>query len=154
MKIVRLSSRPDLIPEIVKHLHAEWSAFTNWSNPEKIRQRFLKRSQPETGETCFVALGDEKKLLGTASVLQHEIKEIREGTHWMSEVYTCPDARGKGIGTALIEKCVDYCRAQNFKDIYLYTPDQQALYRKHGWRAVIFNRLDGEQVSIMKRTLA
>ncbi|WP_298713004.1 helix-turn-helix domain-containing GNAT family N-acetyltransferase [uncultured Chitinophaga sp.] len=48
-----------------------------------------------------------------------------------------PEYRGIGLGKALMQQAMDFCRAQRFRKIYLLTTDQQsaaaALYKKWGF---------------------
>jgi putative acetyltransferase len=53
------------------------------------------------------------------------------------KMYLLPQARGKGIGKLLIEKCIDAAKEKGFKNIYLETMPElkQALkvYEKYGF---------------------
>lgn len=48
-----------------------------------------------------------------------------------------PDFRGIGLGSALMNKAMEFCRQQQFKEVYLLTTNQQgkaaSIYTKHGF---------------------
>ncbi|RPD42753.1 bifunctional helix-turn-helix transcriptional regulator/GNAT family N-acetyltransferase [Chitinophaga barathri] len=48
-----------------------------------------------------------------------------------------PDFRGIGLGRALMDKAMEFCRQQQFKEVYLLTTNQQgtaaSIYTKHGF---------------------
>lgn len=67
------------------------------------------------------------------------------------EVLTVPSARGKRIGTQLIETLYQHYRKSTSESLYLYTPDMQGLYRKMGWQDVEQRKVNDELVTIMKR---
>ncbi len=58
------------------------------------------------------------------------------------KMYLLPEARGKGLGSLLIGRCLDFARAAGYRHVYLETmPELQkavSVYEKFGFR-----RLDG-----------
>ena len=69
---------------------------------------------------------------------------------WLASVFVHPDYRGKGFATQLVNEVMKLTKEQGYPNMYLYTPDQQSLYAKLGWK--IIHDLDymGEEVSIME----
>ena len=55
----------------------------------------------------------------------------------LQKMYLDPKARGKGVGTNLLELCLSFARENNFSLCYLetmpYMLDAQELYRKNGF---------------------
>ncbi len=88
--------------------------------------------------TLLVAAGDEGQLLGYAAV--HWIPDLflpgPEG--YLSELFVDPDARGLGIGGALLDAIVSKARDRgcsrlqliNFRHRESYV---RGFYAKHGW---------------------
>ena len=93
-------------------------------------------------------------LLGTASVKLFELPSHHDKTHWLGEVFIPKVMRGRGIGSALITDCVRRSIDIGIQALYLYTPDQQKLYERFGWREVEQSMVDGEAVSVMVRLAA
>jgi GNAT superfamily N-acetyltransferase len=52
---------------------------------------------------------------------------------WLCDVYIAPDARGKGLGTALTAAVCDYLAPYGLRRILLATADAHAVYAKLGF---------------------
>ncbi len=106
--------------------------------------------------TCFVALHEEE-LAGYISLLARPyLHNLR-----LYSVAVAPSVRGRGIGQMLLDKAVDYARAQGLREISLEVsvnnPAAQSLYLKNGFTPV--GRLtayyhDGSDGLRMKRTVS
>ncbi|CAM3942565.1 MULTISPECIES: GNAT family N-acetyltransferase [Rahnella] len=149
LEICSLAENTGHIPAISQLLHEEWSAFENWAEPARISQRLQTRISAGHHEFTLVALADEQGIAGTASVIRYELADRAEREYWLGEVFTCAPVRGKGIGSALVRACVKKARAAGIDALWLYTPDQQALYARLGWQEAEQRELAGEQVTVM-----
>jgi len=75
------------------------------------------------------------QILGGAGImpLNKGAKNICE----LQKMYLDPKARGKGVGTDLLDLCLSFARENNFSLCYLetmpYMLDAQELYRKNGF---------------------
>jgi len=58
----------------------------------------------------------------------------------LQKMYFMVDVRGKGIGSAMMEKCLAFARASGFEKCYLetmpYMDDARKLYRKVGFKSI------------------
>ncbi|WP_299117943.1 GNAT family N-acetyltransferase [uncultured Winogradskyella sp.] len=58
----------------------------------------------------------------------------------LQKMYFMPDARGKGIGSKMMKKCLDYAKEAGFDKCYLetmpYMDDARKLYRKVGFESI------------------
>lgn len=55
---------------------------------------------------------------------------------WLCDVFVAPDARGRGVGVALVEGVVDALAPLDLKRIALTTADAHGLYEKFGFRGL------------------
>lgn len=140
-----------LIEQISHALNQEWADLTPWADIALIKQRLLERSMAEKPQilSCFV--NNDGQLLATASTILHELPDVQQATWWLGEVLTVPSARGKKIGSQLIEVLYQHYRQFTNESLYLYTPDMQALYRKMGWQDEESREINDELVTVMKR---
>jgi predicted N-acetyltransferase YhbS len=147
MRIELLGANRHLIPTIATLLHEEWGSLSPWATVSDIEDRFAAATATETQAFTLVALSDDGELLGTASVKVHELEGHADKQHWLGEVFIPLSLRGRGIGSALIRECI--CRSDELgmTVLYLYTPDQQALYERFGWREMRVCRI------LCKRTI-
>ncbi|MGX9242335.1 GNAT family N-acetyltransferase [Pantoea dispersa] len=89
-------------------------------------------------------------MLATASTILYELDDISERQFWMGEVLTAAAHRGKGVASALVQRLIAEARQRDMAALWLYTPDQQALYRRYGWQEVEQRIVSAEQVSVMR----
>ncbi|MBU9847241.1 GNAT family N-acetyltransferase [Rahnella ecdela] len=149
LEIVSLAGQTAHIPAISQLLHEEWSAFEHWAEPARISQRLQARISAGHHEFTLVALANKQEIAGTASVIRYELADRADREYWLGEVFTCVHMRGKGIGSALVRACVEKARAAGIDALWLYTPDQQALYARLGWQEAEQRELVGEHVTVM-----
>jgi len=112
----------------------------------------------ERGEryAVLVAQGDDGAVLGWASLNPYSHRCAYWGVADLS-VYVRRDARGRGVGTQLLEAIETRARHHGFHKIVLFTLPfnwaGQALYRRCGYREVgtfrAQGRLDGRFVDVM-----
>ncbi|BEN53394.1 GNAT family N-acetyltransferase [Serratia marcescens] len=153
MRIEPLPAHRRRIDELAELLHQEWGAFAQWSSRDTISRRLAERCAPGQRGVVLLALSPQQQILGTASLTLYELADKPERQYWLSEVFTHPQHRGQGIARHLIARCIEHGRAQGIDELYLYTPDQQALYQKLGWRSLEQRQIAGETVTVMSRTL-
>ena len=99
-------------------------ALVGWNQTIRDWQRFLAL-QPDG---CFLAEWDGSPA-GTATTICY-------GTDlaWIGMVLVHPDYRGRGIGTALLQHCIDFLRQRQVRCIKLdATPQGQPLYTSLGF---------------------
>ena len=86
------------------------------------------------GSAYFVA-EHTGQLLGGAGIYPTE--GLGTETCELVKMYLLPQARGKGLGVALLQKCIDHARREGYKNIYLETMPELALaiklYQKAGF---------------------
>lgn len=54
---------------------------------------------------------------------------------WLCDVYVAPDARGEGVGSALVQAVLDALAPMGLTRVMLATGDAHALYERHGFAA-------------------
>lgn len=153
MRIEPLGDHRHLIGRIADLLNQEWGGLPSWASVPAIERRLAGQIDVGRAPFTLVALGDRDAFLGTASVKLFELPEHRDKAHWLGEVYVPSGLRGQGVGSALIRACITESRSLRLPALYLYTPDQQALYVRLGWKELEGASVNGEDVSIMRLSL-
>ena len=134
-------------------LHQEWSDFERWSSKEKIITRLTARAAGNGEELTLVAL-ESTVLMATASIITWELSDVPGRKYWLGEVLTAAEHRGKGIAGKLIRALIDAATQAGYPALWLYTPDQQALYHYLGWQTVEDKYVENEWVTVMVRHLS
>ncbi|WP_435389741.1 GNAT family N-acetyltransferase [Halomonas sabkhae] len=102
--------------------------------------------------SVFAAMSGERPV-GMASLVVDDMSDRRDLTPWLASVFVLPEWRGHGIASRLVRRVEEEAEAHGVGRCYLYTPDQQSLYRRLGWQDVEEREYRGEVVTIMQRDL-
>ncbi|TDX31588.1 acetyltransferase (GNAT) family protein [Modicisalibacter xianhensis] len=137
---------------IVTWQHESWGhlnpAMSFADRCAEVRSECGERGVPRV----FMAMHAGKPV-GTASLIESDMSSRPQLTPWLASVFVHPEWRGQGIASRLVRRVEEEARQAGLERFYLYTPDQQALYRRLGWQeteAVVYR---GEAVTIMTRCL-
>jgi ribosomal protein S18 acetylase RimI-like enzyme len=88
--------------------------------------------------TVFLALGEAGEALGFALCYSTFSSVVMKPLVILNDLYTVPEARGQGIGAALIEQCSAFARDQGALVLRLRTAidnhTAQALYERVGFK--------------------
>jgi GNAT superfamily N-acetyltransferase len=101
---------------------------TSWMRP---------RLEPGEPWTCW-ALDDSGEVAGQLWLqliekLPNPVPEL-ERHAYITNVYVVPRLRGAGLGAALLETALAYCREQSVDSVILWpTPQSRTLYQRHGF---------------------
>ncbi|MCO7247050.1 GNAT family N-acetyltransferase [Halomonas sp. Mc5H-6] len=136
---------------------AGWT-YESWGHlhPGLTLEQAITRLKAECGQggvpSIFVAMQGETPV-GTASLIADDMSIRPELTPWLASVFVVPEWRGQGIASALVRRVEAEAVENGIEHFYLYTPDQQALYRHLGWQDVESLEYRGEPVTVMSRQL-
>src|ERR1700683_884599 len=97
-----------------------------WNQTEQDWRRFLEAAP----DGCFVAEWSGQ-VAGTVTTISYENRFA-----WIGMVLVDPQLRGKGVGTALLERAMDYLDASGVPCLKLdATPQGRPIYERLGFRA-------------------
>lgn len=148
MKISPLKDKPQYLLTLAQWHHAQWS----YLNPARTLAERIREMQKDLAgniiPTTFVA-EDKGELLGSACILDDDMSSHPELSPWLASVYVAEQHRGKGIGSILIKRVMEHARENGIRRLYLYTPDQAALYARLGWQVLNEELYHGTPVTLM-----
>lgn len=83
-----------------------------------------------------VASGDE--IIGGAGI--SPLDNYEGNVCELQKMYFMPEARGRGLGSEMMSKCLEFAKQAGFEQCYLetlpYMEDAQKLYRKVGFKSI------------------
>lgn len=94
-----------------------------------------------------------EKLAGSVSIKRHELPHHTDKEFWIGDVIVAADQRGKGIGTLMMHAIMRHAHRIEISELHLYTPDQEAYYRKLGWQTIGRDPANGEDNVVMRYSL-
>jgi GNAT superfamily N-acetyltransferase len=149
MRIESIAAHPEPIETMARWQFGEWGHLEPGDSLE-ARIAYLRRQATNPGRIpmTFVALDDDEPL-GSASAVEHDMSTHPELTPWLASVYVKPEARGRGVASALVQRVMQEVAALGTMRLYLYTESARGLYEKLGWHAIGEEWFEGADVTIM-----
>jgi polyamine oxidase len=125
-------------------------------NLDVAQREFDDMASDGTLPATWVAFDGEGRgdgdLLGSVSLLPtDDLAGFESLTPWLASLYVVPSARGRGIGSALVQTVLDAARRLGHERVHLFTPDQEPYYLDRGWRTVDRADVGGRHAAVMVR---
>jgi len=128
-----LSDCMALVPSLAAaHVEAFGALLPDWTveqAAEELRTHARRRAIPTT---LVAVAGDGWQ--GSVSLLQNDHDHLRQYSPWLASLVVRPEARRRGVGRALVARCVAEAAALGVPTLYLYCTDAVDYYRALGWR--------------------
>jgi GNAT superfamily N-acetyltransferase len=151
MRIAYLADHPHLIPQLAVLNFEQWG----YLHPGETLAGRTARVEAVCGRggvpSVVVALDDDGGLCGAAMLIACDMDIRPDLTPWLAGVYVVAACRGRGYGSALVQRIEAEASALGSPRLYLYTPDAMGFYSRLGWGAD--ERCDylGQQVTVMSK---
>ena len=130
-RIEYLADHPSFLPSLAQWHHAQWSYLDVGVSVEQRVTALQKHGKAQVPTTA-IALSDSR-LLGSASLIAHDMDTHPELSPWLASVYVAPEYRRRGIGSALVQRIVAEATSLELASLYLFTPDKEQFYTRLGW---------------------
>jgi len=148
MKIVSLKEHKQFISTLAKWHYDEWSYLHYVDSVERRISEFEDELGSEEIPKTFVAVDDDV-LVGSASILPHDMDTRMDLSPWLASVYVPVKYRKRGLGSALVRHVVQEACKRGYRILYLYTPGREEFYARLGWSLIERTEYHGHDVSIM-----
>lgn len=96
-----------------------------------LQERFNKKDS-----AIFLAMDDSDNALGFTQLYPSFSSVAMKRVFVLNDLFVTPDARGKQVGTALLERAKQHARQENARGLVLETGADnpaQYLYERNGW---------------------
>ena len=148
MEIVRLNEHPEFIPTLAEWHYNQWSYLHDVDSVERRIAEFEEETKSSGIPQTYVAVADGK-LLGSVSLLLHDMDIRMELSPWLASLYVPVEQRKQGVGSTLVRHAVREADRLGHRILYLYTPDREAFYVRLGWSLLERTDFHGHNVPIM-----
>ncbi|WP_227368894.1 GNAT family N-acetyltransferase [Halomonas sp. M20] len=153
LEIRRLLPGSPHLSIVGKWQYEQWGSLYPETSQEAWQEELHRECGARGVPAVFLALA-EGRPIGTASLVKADMEVRRELTPWLASVFVLPEWRGQGVASRLVRRIEREAQEAGVTRLYLFTPDQQALYRRLGWKDKEALDYRGEWVTIMLRSLA
>jgi N-acetylglutamate synthase-like GNAT family acetyltransferase len=151
MRIEYLSDHPEALPILAKWQHAEWGHLRPGDTLEKRTVRLRGFSNGNQIPMTVVAL-DENEVLGSASLIEHDMETRMELTPWLAGVFVGEQYRRRGIGAELVRRIMAEAKRLKVPLLYLYTVHSEKFYAALGWKLMERTSYREQSIVIMTYT--
>ena len=144
-----LRDRPDFQSVVADRIwRAWWQA--RGTPLALVANRVADNLGPGPIPSAFVA-HDGERFLGTASAISSDMAERPQYTPWVAAVWVEPEARGTGLGTALVRYAAEAIFRAGFGRAYLSAaPHRRSFYEGLGW-TVLEEAIGDERLTVFIR---
>jgi GNAT superfamily N-acetyltransferase len=123
--------------EIIAPLFDAYRMFYNQPSDIDGALHFVKERLQQNESVIFIAFINDRAI-GFIQLFPIFTSVGMQRAWVLNDLFIHPSARGKGVGTALLETAKDFGRTGKSKWLMLQTANDnysaQALYRKNGWK--------------------
>lgn len=150
--IVSLTSRPDLWNEAARWSVEQWRHEFPSDSIDTYLNQYQAAADGDAGTLeVWAAVSPSGALVGVATLVDDdELPDATEAGPWLAAVYVAPEARGAGVGDALVSHVASRARTLGHRELFLYTADRQEWYERRGWRAVRESTVNRTAVTVMR----
>ena len=132
MTIEYLADHPEFLLTLAEWQHAEWGYLRPGDTLEARMNRL--RAEGERGRIPLTVVAHENgKVLGSASLIPHDMATRLELSPWLAGVFVGTDYRRKGIGAQLVRRIMAEAASLKVPILYLYTVHSENFYTNLGW---------------------
>ncbi len=132
MNIEYLADYPNVLPILAEWQHREWGHLRAGDTVEKRRVGLKGYSNRDRIPLTVVAL-DNGVVLGSASLVFHDMETRMELTPWLASVFVGEEYRRRGIGAELVRRIMAEAGKLDVPLLYLYTVHSEKFYAGLGW---------------------
>ena len=151
MTIEYLADHPEAIPILAEWQHAEWGYVRPGDTAEKRAVRLQGWSNRDRIPLTVVAL-EGNDVLGSASLIEHDMETRMELTPWLAGVFVGEPYRRRGIGAQLVRRIMDETRKLKAPLLYLYTVHSEKFYAALDWKLMERTTYREHEIVIMTYT--
>lgn len=149
MELALLVDFPEYAPRIAEWYFDEWVSRVPGKSVEDVLEK-ISGSLSGSALPLMVLAIEGGNVVGSAELKEREMDIFPDFTYWLGGVYVDSDARGRGIGAALVREVIRRARRHGADTLYLQTEDLSGgLYNDLGFTPVEKVAYKGRVVLVM-----
>ncbi len=140
------------LPQVAQWQHAQFGYLNPAGTLEQRAGRLRDSLHRDRIPMALIAVSEKGQLVGSASILAATLTH-QHLTPWLSSVFVPPEMRGRSIASALSLRAVDEAGRLGFETLYLFTPHNESLYARLGWKTFDRTVHNGQPLTLMERSV-
>jgi N-acetylglutamate synthase-like GNAT family acetyltransferase len=148
MNIDYLADHPEFLRTLAEWQHGEWGHLRPGDSVE-ARMARLRNFSERNHIPLSVVAHEDRELLGSASLIPHDMDTRMELTPWLAGVFVASEHRRRGIGAALVRRVMTEAARLSVPVLYLYTVHSENFYASLGWSLLEHTTYREQNVAIM-----
>jgi N-acetylglutamate synthase-like GNAT family acetyltransferase len=148
IRIELLADFPEHVETLARWCHGQWGFIHPDDTLDARTARLRERLGREGVPSVYVALSGGT-LLGSASLVNHDLASRADLSPWLASLYVAPESRRRGVGEMLVGRVVARARELRYASLYLYTFDHESYYARRGWTTIGNAEVAGRAIAIM-----
>lgn len=153
MELSFLADHPEAIPTVARWYYDEWGCRMNDQSLEKITMRLQGMLHRDRVPLHVLAV-EGPAILGVCQLKIREMDIYPDKEHWLGGVFVAPLARGQGLASKLVTRCLELAKQFQVRKLYLQTEQLDGgLYARLGWRPLETVHYNGLHVLVMEREI-
>lgn len=156
MRIENIVDHVDLVPVVARWHWDEWGEADPRGSFESWTRGLAAKTRRDGVPTTFVALDADGRAIGSVTLSEHDMPDHAEFAiygPWIGGTFVVPEARGRGVGSALMQHAVGEAKRWGIECLYLYTSSAERFYAALGWTTVALVKYENEDNTVMSLDL-
>lgn len=155
LRIIPIPRDPAIRIKVASWSHRAWSI----DFPGDTEQTYLDLYEQASHEASTlpyvcVAIEGDGAVIGTATlVADDELPGFEDSSPWLAAVWVEPQFRAAGVANAMVKHVEATAALLGYKQLFLYTHDQQSWYLRHNWEIIGVGALAHHTVTVMQKAL-
>lgn len=141
------------IPVLAEWHHREWQHLNSDSYDLEARIHDYRQTALSAHLPVMYVAHLNDNPLGSARLVKNDMQTHPELSPWLASLYVHEQYRRQGIATALIKSIESAALERQFRTLYLFTENQQPLYKNLAWQVISEETYFNEKVTIMEKKL-
>lgn len=147
IKIGFLADNLEVVPTLAQWFRVQWPDYYAQRPPREIAQDFYAEANWGDLPVRLIAFAGGE-LAGTVALREQALHSRPEYHPGLGGLFVPAQYRRQGIGTALVEACMNVAQAQGYEMIFTATVTAQGILARLGWQQVQQVLHDGEQLML------
>lgn len=153
IRIEYLADHERHLEQVARWQHAQFGYLNPAGKLEQRAGRLRDALHRDRLPMALIAVSEDGELVGSASILASTLTHPHL-TPWLSSVFVPPEMRGRSIASALSLRAAEEAARLGFETLYLFTPHNESLYARLGWKTFDRTVHNGQPLTLMERPVA